>query len=164
MDDYQVEKDDFKGYLYKANREVAGRSAAILKGLPDALSIIDLRKIVAESGDIDLQRLSCEYLPLSFSRRHGDPSRPWNRFNIITKDENGNDLKYYEGNWRDIFQNWEALSISYPEYVENMILKFLNASTIDGYNPYRISSNGIDWEIIIISSTGMGNMISTAAD
>ena len=27
-------------------------------------------------------RLCYEYLPLTFSRRHGDPSRPWNRFAI----------------------------------------------------------------------------------
>ena len=27
----------------------------------------------------------------------------------------------YEGNWRDIFQNWEALAYSYPEFVESMI-------------------------------------------
>ena len=30
--------------------------------------------------DPDLERLAHEYLPLTFSRRHGDPSRPWNRF------------------------------------------------------------------------------------
>ena len=29
-----------------------------------------------------------------------------------------------------------------------MISKFLNASTADGYNPYRITSDGIDWETI----------------
>jgi hypothetical protein len=29
-----------------------------------------------------------------------------------------------------------------------MISKFLNASTFDGYNPYRITKNGIDWERI----------------
>ena len=29
-----------------------------------------------------------------------------------------------------------------------MITKFVNASTIDGYNPYRITREGIDWETI----------------
>ncbi|MDX1428643.1 MAG: hypothetical protein R3282_00080 [Rhodothermales bacterium] len=47
---------------------------------------------------------------------------------------------------RDIFQNWEALSRSFPAFVESIICKFLNASTVDGYNPYRITSEGIDWE------------------
>ena len=27
-----------------------------------------------------------------------------------------------------------------------MICKFLNATTADGYNPYRLTSLGIDWE------------------
>ena len=46
------------------------------------------------------------------------------------------------------FQNWEALVHSYPDYIENMILKFLNASTFDGYNPYRVTKGGFDWEVI----------------
>ena len=91
-------------------------------------------------------RLVLEYLPLSFSRRHGDPSRPWNQFNISVKDEQGKPIKRYEGNWRDIFQNWEALGLSFPCYYENMIARFVNASTADGFNPYRIHRNGIDWE------------------
>ncbi len=28
-----------------------------------------------------------------------------------------------------------------------MIAKFVNASTVDGYNPYRITREGIDWEV-----------------
>ena len=52
----------------------------------------------------------------------------------------------YEGNWRDIFQNWEALAYSYPEFVEGMIFNFLCATTADGYNPYRIKRAGLEWE------------------
>ena len=29
-----------------------------------------------------------------------------------------------------------------------MIHKFLNASTFDGYNPYRVTKDGFDWEVI----------------
>ena len=29
-----------------------------------------------------------------------------------------------------------------------MIHKFLNATTFDGYNPYRVTKNGFDWEVI----------------
>jgi len=54
----------------------------------------------------------------------------------------------YQGNWRDIFQNWEALALSYPEYIESMIIKFVNASTADGYNPYRVTRDGFDWEVL----------------
>ncbi|MWC29149.1 hypothetical protein [Paenibacillus sp. MMS18-CY102] len=111
-------------------------------------SILSLKKAAQAYGNSDVLRLAYEYLPLSFSRRHGDPSRPWNRFNIEIKSEDGTPISYYEGNWRDIFQNWEAMCLSYPEYIDNMVVKFLNASTADGFNPYRISKNGIDWEKI----------------
>ena len=53
----------------------------------------------------------------------------------------------YEGNWRDIFQNWEALGLSHPGWVDHFILKFVNATTLDGFNPYRITREGIDWEV-----------------
>jgi hypothetical protein len=92
--------------------------------------------------------LCYEYLPLTFSRRHGDPSRPWNQFSIDIKDEQGNKKLNYQGNWRDIFQNWEALALSFPEYINNMITKFVNASTADGYNPYRVTRDGFDWEVL----------------
>ncbi|MEO0949814.1 MAG: hypothetical protein AAFY44_00730 [Pseudomonadota bacterium] len=98
-------------------------------------------------GDAQLERLTREYLPIRFGRRHGDPSRPWNQFAIELEDDHGERLLAYQGNWRDIFQNWEALALSYPDFVENMIAKFVNASTVDGYNPYRITNEGIDWEV-----------------
>lgn len=101
---------------------------------------------VAKLKEPQLCRLMLEYLPVIFSRRHGDPSRPWNQFNIALTDKNGNQILNYEGNWRDIFQNWEALLYSYPEYTQNIVAKFVNAMTMDGFNPYRISRNGIDWE------------------
>ncbi len=108
----------------------------------------ELSKIIENSNDPQLERLFLEYLPLIFSRRHGDPSRPWNRFSIKITDSNKKRIFNYEGNWRDIFQNWEALCMSYPSYTKNIIAKFLNAMTIDGFNPYRISREGVDWEIL----------------
>ena len=63
-------------------------------------------------------------------------------FSIDIKKPDGSLKLGYEGNWRDIFQNWEALAYSYPEYVESMICTFLNATTADGYNPYRITVRG----------------------
>jgi hypothetical protein len=96
----------------------------------------------------DLQRIVREYLPLSFSRRHGDPSRPWNRFDIVLKDEEGNPRYAYQGNWRDIFQNWETLFHSFPAYLMSSINRFLNATTADGYNPYRLTKDGYDWEVL----------------
>ncbi len=89
----------------------------------------------------------CRYLPLTFSRRHGDPSRPWNRFSIRVRDADGRRLLHHEGNWRDIFQNWEALAASAPAWLGSMIATFLGAMTADGHNPYRIGSDGVDWEV-----------------
>ena len=120
---------------------------AFLDDLPERLDFNALRAAVAKQNDPQLARLCYEYLPVTFGRRHGDPSRPWNKFRIALRDENGASRLDYQGNWRDIFQNWEALTLSYPEFVENVVAKFVNASTMDGYNPYRITKDGIDWEV-----------------
>lgn len=146
---YQIEKGDFSNYLSKANKHVFKKVEKDLAELPDAFSLSVLKAMTARSRDNDFIRLSLEYLPLMFSRRHGDPSRPWNKFSINTESEiDGSKILDYQGNWRDIFQNWEALVHSYPGFIENMIYKFLNASTFDGYNPYRVTKDGFDWETI----------------
>lgn len=147
-DNYNIELEDFSTYLKTANIEVFNTFKSRLEDLGEKYTLRDLKNLVDKETDKDFTRLCLEYLPLKFSRRHGDPSRPWNQFSINTKDENGNKILDYEGNWRDIFQNWEALSFSYPEFLESMIYKFLNASTFDGYNPYRVTKDGFDWEII----------------
>ena len=87
---------------------------SLLDALPETLLHSELLALARERGDADLERLAHEYLPLTFSRRHGDPSRPWNIFSIALKDEHGAKILNYEGNWRDIFQNWEALALSFP--------------------------------------------------
>ena len=148
-DNYRIEKNDYINYLKKANKNVLRRNGDIFESLEDSFTQSDLKNLLTNNGDADLMRLSLEYLPLKFSRRHGDPSRPWNQFNINTQSEvDGSKILDYEGNWRDLFQNWEALAWSYPEFIEGMILKFLNASTFDGYNPYRVTKDGFDWEIV----------------
>lgn len=147
-DQYQVEIQDFLAYLKVTNQPVWESSKAALSQLSGKISLSELRGVVNNSNNADLARIGREYLPLTFSRRHGDPSRPWNKFSINLKDGEGNKNRSYEGNWRDIFQNWEALLFSFPDYTENVIFRFLNASTIDGYNPYRITRNGIDWEVV----------------
>jgi hypothetical protein len=146
-DQYNVSSRDFSQTVRHFNRDVYTRSETLLGSLPDTLNYDELVAKVRAHGDPQLERLCYEYLPITFGRRHGDPSRPWNRFAIKLKDEFGNRLLSYEGNWRDIFQNWEALTFSYPEFIENVIAKFVNASTMDGYNPYRITKEGIDWEV-----------------
>jgi hypothetical protein len=145
---YTIPGDDFAAYVRQHNRRTAERHAAFLAGLPAASDRAGLLRDIAATNDRELERLGYEYLPLTFSRRHGDPSRPWNRFSIRLRDAQGRRLLTHEGNWRDIFQNWEALCLSHPEYFESIVAKFVNASTIDGYNPYRLSHAGVDWETI----------------
>jgi hypothetical protein len=147
-DNYQISGADFARFVRTINRQVAARHSEFLALLPEQLLHDELLRLTGLQGDVDLERISREYLPLTFSRRHGDPSRPWNIFDIRLRDEQGNRILNYQGNWRDIFQNWEALSYSYPGFTVSMIFKFLDSSTVDGYNPYRISRDGYEWEVL----------------
>ena len=146
---YTIDKNDFKSYFNQANKIVAKKYESQLRDLKDQFTYQELLEWSHHVDNPHVRRLSIEYLPLRFSRRHGDPSRPWNKFSINTMSEiDGSKILDYEGNWRDIFQNWETLAYSYPAFVEGMIHKFLNASTFDGYNPYRVTKGGLDWEVI----------------
>ena len=146
-DGYAVDAADVRAFVTERSTATAARLADELRDLPTALTGRALIEWADAVGDVDLCRLAREYLPLTFSRRHGDPSRPWNVFDIVVKAADGAPRLDHQGNWRDIFQNWEALAWSYPELAENMVTVFLDATTIDGYNPYRISRAGIDWEV-----------------
>lgn len=148
VNQYLIDVEDFKSFVFSMNRKVADVEKGFFSSLEGQLNYSELLKKGREFGSTDIFRLCYEYLPISFSRRHGDPSRPWNKFSIDIKKEDGSPNFGFQGNWRDIFQNWEALTLSFPGYIESIIVKFLNASTIDGYNPYRISREGIDWEVI----------------
>ena len=144
---YRLPVADFRDFLRVRNRPVAARYGETLATIGDWIDLSGLLALGADADDPDLARLVLEYLPLTFSRRHGDPSRPWNRFSINVEADDGSELLSYEGNWRDIFQNWEALLHSFPAFIPGVVAKFVNASTIDGYNPYRISREGVDWEV-----------------
>jgi hypothetical protein len=165
VDGYEVDPADLRAFVRHANKDVVARQASFFRKLDQLAQErqrlpgpgsrlrphLHYSRVLAAAigtGDAQLERLCREYLPLTFSRRHGDPSRPWNRFSISTRNPDGTWILNYEGNWRDIFQNWEALALSFPGYTAGMVCKFVNASTADGYNPYRISRDGIDWEVI----------------
>ena len=147
MDGYLVEMRDFTHYLKRRNILIADRHRDLLSALGPEVIRTKLLDAADRTADVDLQRLCREYLPFSFSRRHGDPSRPWNAFSIRITDDDGNPTRCFEGNWRDIFQNWEAMSASFPEYLPDIVSVFVDASTPDGFNPYRITRDGIDWEV-----------------
>ena len=148
-ENYMVEKGDFSTYVQHANSTVFESNKTFFNELKEVFTYTELLVSIEKNDDADLIRLCIEYLPLKFSRRHGDPSRPWNKFSINTRSEiDGSKILDYQGNWRDIFQNWETLAHSYPHFIEGMIYKFLNSSTFDGYNPYRVTKSGFDWEAI----------------
>lgn len=146
-DNDRISKADFIAFTAERNRTLVDPVKKAIFTLPETISYPDLRNAIYATDNAQAERMFLEYMPLTFSRRHGDPSRPWNRFSIELKDKSGNRKLSYQGNWRDIFQNWEALGLSYPMFLENMIAKFLNATTPDGFNPYRITREGIDWEV-----------------
>jgi hypothetical protein len=147
VDGTQLDRDDLLAFARQRNQRLGARAGRLLRAAGSA---------GARSGagggacrrHAQAERLVLEYLPLTFSRRHGDPSRPWNRFSIRVRDAEGRRVVNYQGNWRDIFQNWEALVPSEPAYVGSMITAFLGAMSVDGYNPYRIGRDGIDWEVV----------------
>ena len=144
--DYQICTADLWKHIQTANREVASQNEKLIRDLPESIHRSELVEIASKAGDIYLLRIVMEYLPLVFSRRHGDPTRPWNKFSINSHLSGEKKNFDYQGNWRDIFQNWEALAYSYPEFIEAMICRFLNATTADGYNPYRVTKDGFEWE------------------
>ena len=148
-ENYTIERADFMAYIDRANHKVFFKKQEAMAAWPETFDLFFLQEQAAKAEDLNFKRLCAEYLPLKFSRRHGDPSRPWNRFSInLRNEEDGSKILDYQGNWRDIFQNWEALVHAYPEFIEGMIFKFLNATTFDGYNPYRVFKDGFEWETI----------------
>ncbi|MDX1501872.1 MAG: hypothetical protein R3325_05875, partial [Thermoanaerobaculia bacterium] len=143
---YSIPVADVEEFVRVFNRKTHARHSGFFAGLGDRVELHRLLEGARAADDPALLRLVGEYLPISFSRRHGDPSRPWNRFAINVKNRDGSKVLDYQGNWRDIFQNWEALTLSFPEYLEGVIAKFVNTTTADGYNPYRVTKHGYDWE------------------
>lgn len=142
---HHVSGPDVARFVAARSRALYGRHEAWLA----TLATIEHRALLSAAetrGDPQLVRVLLEYLPLTFSRRHGDPSRPWNRFDIRVRAADGSRVLDYQGNWRDIFQNWEPLGLSFPSYVGSMIARFVSATTVDGFNPYRVTRDGIDWE------------------
>lgn len=146
IDGYRIDRSEFVEHVSKCNAPLAMAFQTVFNELPEKLSREELGARLSVTDSRDLMRIAAEFLPLTFSRRHGDPTRPWNAFQINTRDDKGKRRIGYEGNWRDIFQNWEAMSLSFPRYLPAMIFRFVNASTVDGYNPYRLSNRGYDWE------------------
>ena len=148
VDGTRLDRDDLLAFARQRNAVLGETLAGFAGAWPATIERAYALDAAAHALGDQAERIVLEYLPLTFSRRHGDPSRPWNKFSIRVRDGTGARVINYEGNWRDIFQNWEALVHSEPAYVGSMITAFLGAMSADGYNPYRIGRAGIDWEVI----------------
>jgi hypothetical protein len=148
VDGTTFDRDDFRAFVAQRHRPTAAKLAATIDTWPQRIDRAQALEAARDAAGAHGERLVLGYLPLTFSRRHGDPSRPWNKFSIRVRDAQGQRIVNYEGNWRDIFQNWEGLLPSEPAYAGSMIEAFLGAMTPDGYNPYRIGRHGIDWEVV----------------
>jgi len=149
VEGYAVSAASFLRYIGERNFILAKQLTRLLSDLPPLLGWHEFENALLTKGSSllpDSKRLLYGYLPLVFSRRHGDPSRPWNTFSISVRNDDGSYRFAYQGNWRDIFQNWEPLAYSFPGFIRNMITIFANGITADGYNPYRVTSEGYDWE------------------
>jgi hypothetical protein len=143
---HTLHKSDLLDFIRQRSPKLAIHHTDFFAQLPETMLYTELVAYAANALSPNLERLCREYLPLSFSRRHGDPSRPWNHFSINLKNPDGSQRLDYQGNWRDIFQNWEPLVCAFPAYSEAVICAFLNATTADGYNPYRLTRAGFEWE------------------
>ncbi|MBK7615267.1 MAG: hypothetical protein IPJ08_12500 [Burkholderiales bacterium] len=144
----QLERNDLLAFAQLRHHRLGAALAEAAAHWPEHIERSAALLAARQAGGAQAERLVLEYLPLTFSRRHGDPSRPWNKFAIKVRDAAGKQVVNYQGNWRDIFQNWEALATSEPAYLGSMITAFLGAMSPDGYNPYRVGREGIDWEVI----------------
>jgi hypothetical protein len=148
VDGTRVQRDDVLAALRRRHGALAARLEPTVAAWPQSIDRAEALAAAQTAAGDQGERLLLSFLPLTFSRRHGDPSRPWNRFSIRVRDADGRRLLHHEGNWRDIFQNWEALASSAPAWLGSMIATFLGAMTPDGHNPYRIGSDGVDWEVV----------------
>ncbi len=86
---YDIKGEHLQAHVKQANRRLYDLHETALSSLNGLLNYKECRSQIEALNDLDLLRLFLEYLPLTFSRRHGDPSRPWNKFVIKTHDSDG---------------------------------------------------------------------------
>ena len=80
LENYMVPAEDFLSHVSKANGGLIQAAGELLEGAGPKIHYLHLLEKARLVGHPNLLRLCYEYLALTFSRRHGDPSRPWNKF------------------------------------------------------------------------------------
>ncbi len=74
-DEYNVPGDDFLDFVATWNSPLRDKFSALLDAQGGPLTLNSVLSAAENSGDAHLERLALEYLPLTFSRRHGVSSR-----------------------------------------------------------------------------------------
>ncbi|MFZ5940610.1 MAG: hypothetical protein ACOYXB_08550 [Bacteroidota bacterium] len=160
FNDYLVDCEDYEAHLSVVNQDVASRFRDKLDDVNGFVYYQELCRKAELTCDADLIRLTIEYLPLTGIRNHAaltDSPIPCQRGSRLRSLSFG-----FKGNWTEIFQSWEALAYSYPGFIPGMIFRLLNSLTVDGYNAFRISKEGIEWDVP--SSEQSGTFIGYGGD
>ena len=84
-DHYNIEKSDFSEYVKRSNKKVYSKKKNLISNLPENFDIKKLRFLCESDDDKNFIRLCYEYLPLKFSRRHGDPTVSYTHLTLPTK-------------------------------------------------------------------------------
>ena len=97
-ENYSIDRVDFMAYIDRANHKVFFKKSEVMSAWPEKFDLFFLQEQASQDEDLNFKRLCAEYLPLKFSRRHGDPSRPWNRFSInLRNEDDGSKILDYQG-------------------------------------------------------------------
>ena len=75
-DQYNVSSWDFVARSGTSIATCTNATGSCLTALPDTLTSASCWRPSGKQDDPQLERLCHEYLPITFGRRHGDPSRP----------------------------------------------------------------------------------------
>jgi hypothetical protein len=74
-----LQRDDLLAFVYRRHHALGTTLAAAAAAWPAQVARDFALQAARDAGGAQAERLVLEYLPLTFSRRHGDPSRPWNK-------------------------------------------------------------------------------------
>jgi hypothetical protein len=67
----------------------------------------------------------------------------------------GSKILDYEGNWRDMLKLRKHLH-SAAGFIDGMGFISFPKHAFDGYNPYRVTKSGFDWEVVKRTWSGCG--------
>ena len=148
--DYTIERADFVSFVETANRALARRHAARLAALPARLEHGSPRGRDTRRPGIPTSNASARSTCRSPSAgATATPAGPGtssrSRSRTSAAQQGPRPTRATGATSSRTGRRWPT---RYPGFLEGMIAKFLDASTADGYNPYRVTRDGFDWEVL----------------